>query len=136
MNNISITGNLVAALEEGLRYTTNSQVARRAIAENLGKDKPAQFVDLEAWGPVANKLQDMPKGAYVTASGFLKINKYETKSGEKRSKAVIVLKSLALAERPAKKESAGAAAPTRAVAAEVAAGSADESEWQDDEVVF
>jgi single-stranded DNA-binding protein len=131
LNAISITGNLVAALEDGLRSTTNSQVARRAIAENLGKDKDAQFVDMEAWGPVATQLQNLPKGAYVTGTGFLKINKYKTKDGQNRTKAVIVLKSIALAERTAKKDDASTAASTTAAASTNAA-----ADPESEEVVF
>ena len=120
MNTISITGNLTES--KGVKDTTNSRVARRAIAENFSKTE-SQFTDIEAWGDLAGQLDEMKKGTRVTVDGFLKHSMWRAKDGSERYGSCVVIKTIALAPwtgRDGETAPVATAAPTASVAAHAA----------------
>lgn len=96
MNMVVLMGNLVGDVE-GKTLPSGSEVANFRIAVNedyTGKDgkkvESAVFVDVEAWGKQAGPCrQYLKKGSPVMVEGRLKLDQWQGKDGEKRSKLLV-----------------------------------------------
>lgn len=91
---LTIVGNLTADPE--LRYTTNGvAIAKFTVAQtprmfdkesNSYKDGEPLFLTCTAWRELAeNVAESLTKGARVVVTGRLKLSRWETPEGEKRS---------------------------------------------------
>jgi len=102
LNEVVISGRLTRDSE--LRYTPNgTAVTDVIIASNRiwSKDSDRQeettFVDVTIWGRQAESLQVyLTKGRHVMVVGRLKLNKWETENGDKRSKLTMVAEKINL----------------------------------------
>ncbi|MCC6682782.1 MAG: single-stranded DNA-binding protein [Phycisphaeraceae bacterium] len=99
LNKVMLMGNLTRDPE--LRYTPNNlAVANLGLAVNRvwynkqtnEKQEETTFVDCEAWGRTAEVLcQYLQKGRPVYLEGRLKLDQWEDKDGQKRSKLKVVV---------------------------------------------
>ena len=102
LNEVVISGRLTRDSE--LRHTPNgTPVTDVIIASNRiwSKDSDRQeettFVDITIWGRQAESLQEyLVKGRHVMVVGRLKLNKWETEEGNKRSKLTMVAEKINL----------------------------------------
>jgi single-strand DNA-binding protein len=92
MSNVVIVGTLGGDPE--LRFTpTGKAVANFSIAENRGKDdqQSTHWFDVVCWNSLAeNVSESLSKGMRVIVNGILEQQKWETDSGDKRSKIQVV----------------------------------------------
>ena len=102
LNEVVISGRLTRDSE--LRHTpSGTAVTDVIIASNRiwSKDSDRQeettFVDVTIWGKQAESLQAyLVKGRHVMVVGRLKLNKWETEAGDKRSKLTMVAEKINL----------------------------------------
>ncbi len=99
-NKVFLMGNLTRDVE--LKYTPNNQpVAAFGIAMNRryrtreGEDREdTTFVDCEAWGRTAEVMnQYLAKGRPVFVEGRLKLDQWQDKDGNNRSKLRVVVEN-------------------------------------------
>jgi single-strand DNA-binding protein len=99
-NKVLLMGNLTRDVE--LKFTPSNQaVAQIGIAVNRryrtkeGEDREeTTFVDCEAWGRTAEVMnQYLAKGRPVFIEGRLKLDQWEDKDGQKRSKMKVVIEN-------------------------------------------
>ena len=99
-NKVMLMGNLTRDVE--LKYTPNNQaVANIGLAVNRrfrtrdGEDREeTTFVDCEAWGRVAEVMnQYLSKGRPVFVEGRLKLDQWQDKDGNNRSKMRVVVEN-------------------------------------------
>ena len=123
LNEVIVSGRLTRDSE--LRHTpAGTAVTDVIIASNRiwSKDSDRQeettFVDVTIWGKQAESLQEyLVKGRHVMVVGRLKLNKWETEEGAKRSKLTMVAEKINLTpgggsrnSAPREKVAAGSAA--------------------------
>jgi len=107
INNVTLVGRLVRDAEA---RTTKSgkNIAAFTLAVSGIEKEYVDFIDCLAWGKTADVVTKYTgKGKRVGIVGKLHINKYETKDGEKRSRAEVIVNSIQLlssAEAPKKEE--------------------------------
>ena len=107
INNVTLVGRLVRDAEA---RTTKSgkNIAAFTLAVSGIEKEYADFIDCLAWGKTADVVTKYTsKGKRVGIVGKLHINKYETKDGEKRSRAEVIVNSIQLlssAEAPKKED--------------------------------
>ena len=116
-NKVLLMGNLTRDVE--LKYTPNNQpVAAFGIAMNRryrtrdGEDREdTTFVDCEAWGRTAEVMnQYLAKGRPVFLEGRLKLDQWQDKDGNNRSKLRVVVENFQFIDsRP----SGGSQAPAK-----------------------
>ena len=102
LNEVIVSGRLTRDSE--LRHTpAGTAVTDVIIASNRiwSKDSDRQeettFVDVTIWGKQAESLQEyLVKGRHVMVVGRLKLNKWETEEGDKRSKLTMVAEKINL----------------------------------------
>ena len=102
LNEVIVSGRLTRDSE--LRYTPNgTAVTDVIIASNRiwSKDSDRQeettFVDVTIWGKQAESLNEyLIKGRHLMVVGRLKLNKWETDDGAKRSKLTMVAEKINL----------------------------------------
>ena len=102
LNEVVISGRLTRDSE--LRYTpSGTAVTDVVIASNRiwSKDSERQeettFVDVTIWGKQAESLHTyLVKGRHLMIVGRLKLNKWETEGGDKRSKLTMVAEKINL----------------------------------------
>lgn len=102
LNEVVISGRLTRDSE--LRFTpSGTPVTDVVIASNRiwSKDSDRQeettFVDVTIWGKQAESLnQYLVKGRHLMVVGRLKLNKWETEEGDKRSKLTMVAEKINL----------------------------------------
>lgn len=95
MNTITLSGNLVA---DPVRKDVNgSPVVEFRLAHSRGAEKPATFVDCEAWQGWASHFRGQ-KGSPVVVTGELRESRWE-KDGKPRSKHYIRAHEVRLLER-------------------------------------
>ena len=97
-NKVLLMGNLTRDVE--LKYTqTNKAVAKIGLAVNRrfrtgdGEDREeTTFVDCEAWGRTAEVMnQYLSKGRPVFIDGRLRLDQWQDKDGNNRSKLMVVV---------------------------------------------
>ena len=102
LNEVVISGRLTRDSE--LRYTpSGTAVTDVVIASNRiwSKDSERQeettFVDVTIWGKQAESLHTyLSKGRHLMIVGRLKLNKWDTEEGDKRSKLTMVAEKINL----------------------------------------
>lgn len=97
MNNITLVGR--AGRDPEVRYfESGSVVANFSIAVNRGRDKEADWFNLEIWGKQAQVAADyVRKGSLIGIVGSLNMEKWIDKTtGQERSKPVINVARLEL----------------------------------------
>ena len=106
VNKVFLMGNLTRDPE--LRFTSNgSAVAGFGMAINRRYKQGDEwkeevcFVDITVWGKQAeNCAEYLSKGRPVFVEGYLKLNSWETDSGEKRNKLEVVALTVQFLGRP------------------------------------
>ncbi len=100
LNKVMLMGNLTRDPE--LRYTPNNTavanlglaVNRRWKNQNGEQQEETTFVDCEAWGRTAEVLnQYLQKGRPVYLEGRLKLDQWQDKDGQNRSKLKVVVET-------------------------------------------
>ncbi len=97
LNKVLLIGNLTRD-PEVRHLTTGSQVCKMGLASNRRfttgqgeKKEETLFIDVEAWGRTAELCsQYLRKGSMILVEGRLKLDQYQTQTGENRSKISIV----------------------------------------------
>ena len=93
--NITIVGRLTRNPET--TETSNSSVTKFSLAVNGWKDDDVSYIDCDAWGKVGEVVQKYcAKGNQVAVAGTLRIDKWEDKEGNKRSKPVVNVRDVTL----------------------------------------
>jgi single-strand DNA-binding protein len=93
--NITIVGHLTRNPET--TETSNSSVTKFSLAVNGWKDDDVSYIDCDAWGKVGEVVQKYcEKGKQVVVAGTLRIDKWEDKEGNKRSKPVVNVRDVTL----------------------------------------
>ena len=92
---ITITGRLTRNPET--TETKTSAVAKFSLAVNGFKEEDVSFFDCEAWGKVGKIVQEYcEKGKQIAVSGTIRIDRWEDKEGNKRSKPIVNVWSMTL----------------------------------------
>ena len=115
LNEVVISGRLTRDSE--LRHTPNgTPVTDVIIASNRiwSKDSDRQeettFVDVTIWGKQAESLNEyLVKGRHIMVVGRLKLNKWETDDGAKRSKLTMIAEKINLTPGGGKSNGNGSA---------------------------
>ena len=100
LNNVTLVGNLTRDPES--RQAGESTVCKFGLAVNRkGKTPETCYIDVECWGRTAEVAdQYAAKGSQVGITGRLKLDQWEDKDGNKRSKLYVVADTLQLGARP------------------------------------
>ena len=96
LNEVIVSGRLTRDSE--LRHTPNGTAvtdiivaSNRIWSKDSARQEATTFVDVTIWGKQAESLQEyLVKGRHVMVVGRLKLNKWETEEGGKRSKLTMV----------------------------------------------
>jgi single-strand DNA-binding protein len=100
LNKVMLMGNLTRDPE--LRYTPNNTavcnvglaINRRWRDQQQQQQEETTFVDCEAWGRTAENInQYLRKGRPLYVEGRLKLDQWEDKEGNKRSKLKVVVET-------------------------------------------
>ena len=102
LNEVIVSGRLTRDSE--LRYTpggtavTDVIVASNRIwSKDSDRQEETTFVDVTIWGKQAESLNEyLVKGRHIMVVGRLKLNKWETEEGDKRSKLTMVAEKINL----------------------------------------
>ena len=102
LNEVVLSGRLTRDAE--LRYPPNGPAvtdiivaSNRIWSKDSEKQEEATFVDVTIWGKQAESLAKyMTKGRHVMLTGRLKLNKWETDEGDKRSKLTVTAEKVNL----------------------------------------
>tara|TARA_R110002051_G_scaffold72650_2_gene131297 strand:+ start:1123 stop:1497 length:375 start_codon:yes stop_codon:yes gene_type:complete len=93
--NTTMTGRLTRDPET--TETKTSSVTKFSIAVNGFKKDNVSFFDCEAWGKVGEIVQEYcGKGKQVAISGTIRIDRWEDKDGNNRSKPIVNVRDLTL----------------------------------------
>lgn len=115
LNRVQLAGHLTRD-PESRQIGPDRQVCNFGLAINRrfkGKDGEAKedtvFLDCEAWGRTAELVsQYLTKGAPAYIEGALKLDQWEDKDGQKRSKVKVVADSVQFLGKPKESDAAGA----------------------------
>ena len=92
---ITIIGRLTRNPETN--ETPNSSVAKFSLAVKGFKKEDVSFFDCEAWGKVGEIVQQYcEKGKQLAVAGTIRIDRWEDKDGNKRSKPVVTVRDMTL----------------------------------------
>ncbi|MBG81043.1 MAG: single-stranded DNA-binding protein [Phycisphaerales bacterium] len=119
-NKVMLMGNLTRDIE--LKYTAgNNAVANLALAVNRRyraneeMKEETTFVDCEAWGKTAENLSKyLSKGSPVFLEGRLKLDEWQDRDGNRRSKLRVVVESFQFIDGGGRKSTSSSAAPAAA----------------------
>jgi single-strand DNA-binding protein len=95
MNVVNLIGRTTKDVE--MKYFDNQKVRGRftlALDRYMGKDKEkdTDYIDCECWGSTAETLAEfVRKGKQVGITGNLRQQRWQTDSGESRSKLVVLV---------------------------------------------
>ena len=100
LNTVTITGHIGSDAE--VRQAGDAKVASFRLAVNRrwkgdkGEDREAvDWFDVEAWNGLSGIAEEYAKkGRKVLIHGLLRLDKWETKEGEKRSRVIIIARHL------------------------------------------
>ena len=93
--NITLIGRLTRNPET--QETKTNSVAKFALAVSGFKKDEVSFFDCEAWGRVGEIVQEYcGKGKQVAVAGTIRIDRWEDKDGNKRSKPVVNVRDMTL----------------------------------------
>jgi single-strand DNA-binding protein len=102
LNEVVISGRLTRDAElrqtpSGTAVTDIIIASNRIWSKDSDKQEEATFVDVTIWGKQAESLaQYLTKGRHVMLTGRLKLNKWETEEGDRRSKLTVVAEKVNL----------------------------------------
>ena len=102
LNEVVISGRLTRDAElrqtpSGTSVTDIIVASNRIWSKDSDKQEEATFVDVTIWGKQAESLaQYLTKGRHVMLTGRLKLNKWETDEGDRRSKLTVVAEKVNL----------------------------------------
>lgn len=87
---------------------TGKSISKATIVMGGGKDKPGTFVDIEIWNAKEKFITALGKAAelknvVLIVKGSLRMDQWETKEGQKRSKIKVVADSYQLTVREPRK---------------------------------
>ena len=92
---ITMTGRLTRNPET--TETKTSAVAKFSLAVNGFKKEDVSFFECEAWGKVGTIVQEhCKKGKQIAVTGTIRIDRWEDKEGNKRSKPIVNVWSMTL----------------------------------------
>jgi len=92
---VSMTGRLTRNPEQ--RDAGNTQVSKFSIAVNGFKNHDVSFFDCEAWGKLSEIIQQYcQKGKQIAVSGTIRIDRWEDKDGNNRSRPIINVHDMTL----------------------------------------
>ena len=92
---ITMTGRLTRDPET--TETKSNAVAKFSLAVNGFKKDDVSFFDCEAWGKVGEIVQQYcEKGKQLAVAGTIRIDRWEDKEGNKRSKPVVNVRDVTL----------------------------------------
>ena len=115
-NQASLTGNL-GRDPEIRHFESGKSLAQFSIAVSTGRDKPADWFDIECWNKSAERaVQRLSKGSRVVVTGSLRQERWQDRqTGAQRSKVVLNAESIEIIERspqePASQQPQQLAAP-------------------------
>ncbi|MCF7913451.1 MAG: single-stranded DNA-binding protein [Candidatus Cloacimonetes bacterium] len=96
INSVSISGNIVRDAEINHVGDANTPVTTITVAHNQrykAKDgkwqETVSFIDVEVWGPLAEREDYYKKGVPVIVEGILKGNQWKDKEGKSHSKVIV-----------------------------------------------
>ena len=96
LNEVIVSGRLTRDSElrrvpNGTAVTDIVVASNRIWSKESERQEETTFVDVTIWGKQAESLQEyLVKGRHVMIVGRLKLNKWETDEGDKRSKLTMV----------------------------------------------
>jgi single-strand DNA-binding protein len=148
-NKVYLMGNLTRD-PEVRTTTTGLKIAKFGLAVNRRyrtRDDEAReettFVDLDAFGNQAEIIEKYcQKGSPLFVEGRLRLDQWETKDGDKRSKLGVVVENFQFLGSAASKEGAGSTevreepAASKPAAPESGSSSSSGDTFEDDEVPF
>ena len=151
LNKVFLIGNLTRDPE--LRYTPNGTavvdlgmaINRRWASQNGEKKEEVCYVDLEAWARSAEVISEYcHKGSPLFVEGRLRLNTWEGRDGQRRSKLRVVVDNFQLLGSPSGRGGGGtsrAERPSEPAAdadskSEDAGGEADAQFQVDDDIPF
>ena len=119
LNEVVITGRLTRDCE--VRYTPSGTAvtdiviaSNRVWSKDSEKQEEATFADVTIWGKQAETLEQyLLKGRHVMVVGRLKLNKWETSEGDKRSKLTVVAEKVNLTPNSGGNRNDGSSSPSR-----------------------
>lgn len=92
---ISMTGRLTRDPET--TETQKSSVVKFAMAVNGFKKEDVSFFDCEAWGKVGEIVQQYcQKGKQIAIGGTIRIDRWQDKDGNNRSKPIVNVRDITL----------------------------------------
>ncbi len=103
MNNITIDGRITKE-DNVLRFTpSGTPVCRFSIASSMGKNKDGSykdslFIEVVAWGDLAEKVAEFKHKDNVEIKGWLEPNTWEDKNGTKHNDVRVTARSVAIKE--------------------------------------
>lgn len=108
LNKVLLIGNLTADPEPVRFLQSGTAVGRLRLAVNRrytgregDKREETLYIDVDVWGKQAeNCAQYLRKGGQVLVEGRLKMDQFQTKEGENRTKYVIVAETVRFGARP------------------------------------
>lgn len=144
-NKVFLMGNLTRDPESRF-LPSGAQVCKLGLASNRRftvngeKKEEVLFIDIEAWAKTAELCaQYLRKGSQVLVEGRLKMEQFQTKEGEKRSKLLVVAERVQFGARPdgaqgggGSQYGGGSSRPASAPAARREAPRSDEGGFSDD----
>ena len=141
-NRITLVGNLVRDPE--IRYVGSGAAVTKftlAVNRRSKQQEETDYIDCVAWDKLAETCNTyLKKGMSCLVDGRLSIRSYETKEGEKRKAAEVVVNTMQMLDRPNRGvgEGGGYERPARA-AAPAGGGSGggyDDSSLEEEEIPF
>jgi single-strand DNA-binding protein len=106
INRVILIGRLtknpeVRFLPSGMQVTSFSIAVSRKFRDKGGNwQEEVSFFDIECFGKLAEKVAQLGKGYQVNIEGSLRQEKWQTPTGEKRSKVKIVANKITLLGKP------------------------------------
>ena len=92
---ITMTGRMTRDPET--TETKTNSVTKFSIAVNGFKKDNVSFFDCEAWGKLSEIIQQYcTKGKQIAVSGTIRVDRWEDKDGNKRSKPVVNVRDVTL----------------------------------------
>lgn len=115
LNEVIVSGRLTRDSE--LRYTPNGTAvtdvivaSNRIWSKDSDRQEETTFVDVTIWGKQAESLNEyLVKGRHIMVVGRLKLNKWETDDGAKRSKLTMIAEKINLTPGGGKSNGNGSA---------------------------
>lgn len=108
LNKVMLIGRLsrnpeIRYLPSGMQVTSFTLAVGRNYKDRDGNwQEETYFFDIEAFGNLAERLgSSLSKGYQVLVEGSLRQDKWETNTGEKRSKVKVVADRVAIISKPA-----------------------------------